>query len=172
MALALVASGGVLAQRLSRGDVRTALIAQLLATSVALFVFRAQIRRQNEATNGRLACLALQCVGASCGIVTAHALLHASPYGALPWLSEQPAQFVNDAVAVFAPLAVIWASVRRPPKTAVLVLTLGVVTAYRVTAFLWHHDAATFALPVQDLVSREFAGSAIGITIFRHLVRG
>jgi hypothetical protein len=169
VALALVASGGVVAQRLSRGDVRAAVAAQALVTIAAILVFQAQIRRLVSELFSTRACLVAQVVGAACGIVIAHSALHATRYGALPWLSERPAQFVNDAVAVFAPMAVIWASARRPPSTMILAVTLGLVTAYRMTAFLWHLDDATFALPIQDLVAREFAGSALGITVFRAL---
>ncbi|HEY8077472.1 MAG TPA: hypothetical protein VIF62_25275 [Labilithrix sp.] len=159
MALALVASGGVLAQRLSRGDMRTALAVQVMVTTAVLVLSRARIPHR--------ACFVAQAIGAACGILVAHTALQASHFGALPWISERPAQYVNDAVAVFAPLAVVWACARRPPSTAIVAVTLGLVTAYRVTGFMWHLDAATFALPVQDLVARECACSALGVTLFR-----
>jgi hypothetical protein len=169
VALALVASGGLLAQRLSRGDVRAAVVAQALVTCAALALFQGQIRKMTESALVRAACLRAQAVGAVFGIVLAHGLLHASRYGALPWLSEEPAQFVNDVVAVFAPIAVVWACARRPPSTAVLAITLGLVTSYRMTGFMWHLDGATFTTSVQDLVARESASSALGITVFRLL---
>jgi hypothetical protein len=76
---------------------------------------------------------------------------------------------VNDAVAVFAPLAVVWAANRRPPNTRVLVSTLVLVTLYRATSFMWHLDAASFTYTVQDFVTGEFAGSAIGVAAFKLL---
>jgi hypothetical protein len=116
--------------------------------------------------------LTAQIVGASLGIVVAHSLLRSSSLGGVAWLSERPAQFVNDAVAVFAPLAIVWASSRRPPNTAVLAATLVLVTAYRMTGSMWHVDTAHFSYTVQDLVTGELAGSALGISAFRLLTAG
>jgi membrane protein implicated in regulation of membrane protease activity len=49
VALALVASGGVLAQRLSRGDVRAAVVTQVIVTVATILVFQARIRRPKTA---------------------------------------------------------------------------------------------------------------------------
>ena len=169
-AVAMVACGGILAQRLSRGDIRSALVAHVLLTITILVVMRSErVRTENEALPSRLA---TQFLGGTAGIVLAHWLLRSSGWGAVPWLSEGPAQFVNDGVAVFAPLAIVWAANRRPPSTVVLVSTLVLVTAYRATGFLWHLDAARFSYTVQDFVTGELAGSALGIAAFRLLVPG
>jgi hypothetical protein len=158
-AVAMIACGGILAQRLTRGDVRVALVAQLLLTATLLVV--ARLGASKAAT---------VVVGGVLGILLAHSVVRTSSIGALPWLCERPAQLVNDAVAVFAPLAIVWASSRRPPNTLVVAATLLLVTAYRATASAWHLDGAVFSYSVQDLVTTEFAGSALGVAAFRLLV--
>jgi hypothetical protein len=158
--LALVACAGLLAERVSRGNVKVAVVAHVLLTVAVLAIAH---------TQGRVPRVAAQFVGAALGIVIAHSLVRASSLAALPWLSERPGQLVNDAVAVFAPLAVVWGSSRRPPNTVGLVATLLLVTAYRASAAMWHLDGVSFSYSVQDLVTGEFAGSAIGITTFRLL---
>jgi len=169
-ALAIVACGGILAQRVSKGDVRAALVAHVFLTIAVLLV--ARVAPHHHHRSARTA----QLVGAAAGIAVAHYVVHASPLAAIPWLSERPAQLVNDAVAVFGPLAIIWASSRRLHTTAV-VATLLLVTAYRATASHWHVDGGggvsggvfptTFS--VQDFVTGEFAGSAISVALFRLL---
>jgi hypothetical protein len=160
-AVAMIACGGILAERLTRGDIRVAFVAQLLLTATLLVVVRLGASRT-----------ATVVVGAVLGIVLAHSVVRSSPIAALPWLCERPAQLVNDAVAVFAPLAIVWASSRRPPNTLVVAATLVLVTAYRATASVWHLDAAVFSYSVQDLVTTEFAGSALGVAAFRLLAPG
>lgn len=167
-ALAIVASGGILAQRLSRGDLKLALAAHVLLTVAVLALAQTEGRPTSKtALSPRFVA---QLLGATLGIVLAHYVLQSSRLGATPWLSERPAQFMNDAIAVFAPLAVVWASSRRPPNTTVLVSTLLLVTAYRMTGFMWHLDAARFSFTVQDFVTGEFAGSVLGVATFRLLV--
>jgi len=167
-AIAVVASGGIVLQRLTRGDVKTALFGHVLLTITVLAVMCSD--RELEPSSFFSPRLALQVVGATTGIVVAHCLLRASKLGAVPWLSERPGQFVNDAVAVFAPLAIVWAAKRRPPNTVVLVSTLTLVTAYRATGSMWHLDTAAFSYTVQDFVTGELAGSALGIATFRLLM--
>lgn len=163
---ALVACGGIAAERLSRGDVEIAFLAHLLLTVVALAVMMTE-PSTSSAQRG-LARIGAQFIGAVAGIVVAHALLKPFVTG-LPWLSERPAQFVNDAVAVFASLAIVWAASRRPPRTAVLVAALVLVTLYRATGTFWHLDAARFAWSVQNFVTGEVAGLALGVAAFRFM---
>lgn len=167
-ALAIVACGGILAQRLSRGDLKLALVGHVFLTLAVLGVAKTEARPSLR--NGFPSKLVAQLLGGALGILVAHYVLRSSAWGAMPWLSERPAQFMNDAVAVFAPLAVVWASSRRPPNTAVLVCALLLVTAYRMTGFMWHLDSARFSFTVQDFVTGEFAGSVLGVAAFRLLV--
>jgi hypothetical protein len=148
---------------LSLGDVRVAVVAHVLLTIAVLVMVFVQGRAPRSSAR-----LGAQVIGAAFGILLAHALIRSS-FAATPWLSEGPGQLVNDAVAVFAPLAIAWASTRRPPSTVALAATLLLVTAYRATGAMWHLYAAQFTYSVQDLVTGELAGSAIGITTFRLL---
>jgi hypothetical protein len=169
-AVAMIACGGILSQRLSRGDLKTAFVAHVLLTIAVLAALRSErVTARDECFSPKLVA---QFVGGIAGIVVAHCILQSSGLGAVPWLSERPAQFVNDVVAVFAPLAIVRAANRRPPSTLVLVITLALVTAYRATGFWWHLDAARFSYTVQDFVTGEFASSALGIATFRLLVPG
>lgn len=172
LGVALVACGGLLAARLSLGDVKIGVLAQVLLTLALVAVMHGQGRPVAARSWFVASKIAAQVVGAALGIAIAHFVIRSSSLAAVPWLSERPAQLVNDFVAVFAPLAVVWASSRRPPSTLALVATLAVVTAYRATGFMWHLDGAAFSYSVQDLVTGEFAGSAIGITAFRLLAPG
>jgi hypothetical protein len=168
-AVALVACGGVLAARVSRGDLTVALAAHIALTIAMLTMLRPQ---WSGCARDRVAAMRLtvQIVGAAAAIVLAHAGVREFATRAFPWLSERPCQLVNDAVVVFAPLAVVWASSRHRPSTPVLVATLLLVSAYRLTASLWHLDAARYSYSVQDFVTGEFAGLALGVATFRLLV--
>jgi hypothetical protein len=191
LGLALVACGGILAERLTRGDRVIGVVGNALLTVVVIAILELRPRlgdtgRADADADARVAAgvalgaapgarsrasdLALPLLGAGAGIALAHSLFRSSPLASCPWISERPAQLVNDAVAVFAPLAILWAATRRPPSTAVLVATLLVVTAYRATGFMWHFDAARFTYTVQDFVTGELAGSAVAVTTFRLLV--
>ena len=161
LALAVVACGGILADRLSLGDVKVATVAHVVLTIAVIGLVHAQ-RRSIDAHR-----LGAQMAGAAVGIMLAHAVIQSAAIGAAPWLDERPGQLVNDAVAVFAPLAIVWASTRRPPSTVVLVGTLLLVTVYRATGSMWHLDAAPFVYSVQDLVT----GEARGLRDRHHRVR-
>lgn len=168
--LAMVTCGGLLAQRVSRGDVHVAAIAHIILTC-AVMLFAYGVRHYRELELSEVAPrIALQLVGAGLGIAVAHGMLQSSSLGAAPWLCERPLQLVNDAVAVFVPIALVWAATRRPPNTSVLVATLVIVTIYRLTGTYWHLDAGAFQHTVQELVTIELAGAALGVTAFQLLV--
>ena len=57
-----------------------------------------------------------------------------------PWLAERPEQWVNDGVAVFSTLAIVWACARKL-DLRLLVVALVMVTIYKVTGHFWHLDA-------------------------------
>jgi hypothetical protein len=124
-----------------------------------------------DARGSRLAILVPQALGAVVGIVVVHLLLRREALGALPWLSERPAQFVNDAVAVAGFLALVWA-VTDGLDAKLLFLAFAGVTLYRVTAPLWHLDHAPggFQTSVQELVVAQFVGAALAVGLFRTAV--
>ncbi|MGD0529492.1 MAG: hypothetical protein ABSE49_30420, partial [Polyangiaceae bacterium] len=104
------------------------------------------------------------------GVAVVHLLLRREALPGAPWLSERPAQLVNDAVAVSCLLALAWASAR-DLDVRLLVLAFLVVTAYRVTASMWHVDQAPggFQATVQQLVVAQLVGAAIALAVWRSL---
>lgn len=152
-ALALVACGGILAQRLSGGSLVAALAAQFLLTLAAVAIARLESLSLGAQILGGLTCILAVHLGL---LLFSH-----------PALVEAPAQLVNDVVAVFAPIAIVRAARTQPPSTAVVVGTLAAVALYRFTGSMWHLDPKTLEVSVQDLVTGEFAGSALGVTMFR-----
>jgi hypothetical protein len=179
--LALTASGAIAGERITRGSFAVALFANALTTTAALLAVLLMMRSArvsfDDSLGGsteraaRLRALAIfvpQVLGAVVGIVFVHFLLRREALGVLPWLSERPAQFVNDAVAVSGFLALVWAS-SDGLDARLLVLAFVGVTLYRVTSPMWHLDAAPggFETPVQELVVAQFVGAALALGLFR-----
>ena len=172
--LGLTTSGGIAAARITRGAFEVALFANALTTAVALvadFFTMRRVRAAFDARVSRRALLAAQVLGAVVGVVLVHLLLRREALGVVWWLSEQPAQFVNDAVAVFGFLALVWA-VADGLDAKVLVLAFVGVTLYRVTAPMWHVDQAPggFHSSVQEIVVAQFVGAALALGLFRTLL--
>jgi glycerol uptake facilitator-like aquaporin len=163
--VALAASGGIAGERITLGRLGVALVANAAATFAALVAARAMMRRPQV-----LPVLVPQVLGAVAGVVVVHLLLRRSALDALPWLSERPAQLVNDAVAVSGLLALAWACARKLDPY-LLVLAFVLVTFYRVTAPAWHLDRAPaeFHATVQQLVVGQLVAAAIALGVFRTL---
>ena len=165
---AVVTSIGLVEERSSSGSPRVALVANAFVTFGAILILGLVQRR--VAVSGRA--IWAQAFGAACGIGLVHLALRMGLVPAPSWLSERPAQFMNDAVAVFATLTIVWACARRL-DLRLLVGALLVVTAYRVTAPLWHMDAAPhgFLFRVQDLVLAQFVAAALALPLYRQMTR-
>ncbi len=172
--LALATSGGIAEERVTRGAFDVALIANAITTvvSLAAVVLMARRGRGSFARGSRpvqaLALLGPQLLGAVAGIALVHVLLHREALATLPWLSERPAQFVNDAVAICSVLALVWASAAGL-DTRLLVLAFLGVTAYRMTSSIWHVDDAPggFHTSVQECVVAQFVAAALALGVFR-----
>jgi hypothetical protein len=163
--LALAASGGIAGERVTLGRLGIALLANAAATTAAIIAARTTIRGAHP-----LAVLVPQVLGAVAGVVLVHLLLRRAAAEAFPWLSEGPAQLVNDAVAVSGLLALAWACARNL-DLRVLLGALVVVTVYRLTSPMWHLDRAPsgFHVTVQDLVVAELFAAALALGLFRTL---
>jgi hypothetical protein len=177
--LAFVTSAGIAGVRLTRGDTQVALVANGVTSCASLLTLVAAmtcvaLTARVRAPRPRLsAVLIAQALGAAVGIATVHAWLHDRVGGTSRWLSESPAQFVNDGVALVATLAAVWACAHRTLQPAVLVAGAGVVTFYCATAAQWHVDAFTVAaraVSVQELVAAQFFGVGLALVLFRWLV--
>jgi len=165
--LALAASGGIAGERVTLGRLAIGLVANATATVAAIVVARTTMERGHP-----LAVLVPQLVGAAAGVALVHLLIQRAALGEYPWLTEGPAQLVNDAVAVTGLLALAWACAR-DLNPYLLGLAFLVVTAYRMTSSMWHLDQApgAFHATVQQLVVAQLVGAAIGLGLWRALWR-
>jgi hypothetical protein len=165
--LALAASGGIAGERVTLGRLGIGLLANALATLAALVVASATVRRPRV-----LSVLFPQVLGAVAGVALVHWLLSHEALVGAPWLAERPAQLVNDAVSVSCLLALAWACAR-DLDLRLLVLAFLVVTAYRLTASMWHLDRAPggYQATVQQLVVAQLVGAAIALAVWRSLKR-
>jgi hypothetical protein len=166
--LAGVASGGIVEERVSSGNPAVALVANAFVTFVAILVLALVQRRVSLS----VAVVLPQAAGALCGIAFVHLALRLGFVAAPPWLSERPPQLVNDAVAVFSTLAVVWACASRL-DARLLAAALLALTAYRVTSQHWHLDLAPhgFLLSVQDLVIAQVVAVALALPVYRGMTR-
>jgi len=177
--LGLVTSGGIAGERITRGAIGAALVANAAVTLVALFAIVPTMRRmlvsfgdgERARTIHPLVVLVPQIVGAAAGIFVVHFVLRREALGALPWLSERPAQLVNDAVAAAGLLALVWASANDLDPRVLVIAFIG-VTLYRLTSPLWHLDAATFHTSVQELIVAQLVAAALALGLFRTALNG
>lgn len=163
-----VTSGGILGERLSEGSVFVGVSVNVVATFVALLLSLSAARRGAPCSPARVIAQAL---GAFAGIVLVHLVLARSSLGGLPWLSERPAQWVNDLVAAFGLLVLVAALSRRVDVRALVVVAAG-VALYRRTADHWHLDRAPhgYEATVQQLVVAQFVSIAVALLVFRWFV--
>ena len=91
--------------------------------------------------------------------------------GPRPWLSERPAQFVNDVVGVLGLLGLVWACDGGLNVWLLFVAFAG-LTVYRATAPLWHLDRAPipYHTSIQELVVAQFVAAAFALGLFRTTV--
>jgi hypothetical protein len=165
---AMVTSTGLVEERSSAGSLNVAVVTNAFVTFAAMLVLGLIQRRVDVSARALLP----QAFGAVCGIAVVHLALRMGLLAAPSWLSERPAQFMNDAVAVFSPLAIVWACARRL-DLRLLVSALLVVTAYRVTAPFWHLDVAPhgFAFRIQDFVIAQFVAAALALPLYRMMTK-
>jgi hypothetical protein len=163
--LAIVTSAGIVGERLSSGSLRAALASNALMTGTAIVVLAAVRGKPDSSARRSLWPLA---IGGAIGIVAVHAALRLGFVAIPPWMSERPAQLVNDAVAVLALLLVVRASARGFDPAG-LAFALGLLTVYRLTGATWHLDVSprTFAVSVQTAVVAHVVAAALALPVFR-----
>ncbi|HWZ92512.1 MAG TPA: MIP/aquaporin family protein [Polyangiaceae bacterium] len=170
--LATVVGSGIMAERLSGGNVAIALLANTIATGaglVALILTFGPISGAHfnpavtlaDAVMGGLAWrdvlpyLVAQVVGAFAGVATAHGMFGEVLFSASRHVRSGPAQLLSEFVATFGLLAVIWGVSRRHGH-----FTPFAVGAY-ITAAYWFTASTSFANPAVTLAraaSDTFAG--------------
>lgn len=170
--LATVIGSGIMAERLSGGNVAIALLANTVATGaglVALILTFGPVSGAHfnpavtlaDASQGGLswkdvpAYVVAQVVGAFAGAAVAHVMFSEPLFSASTHVRAGAAQLVSEFVATFGLLSVIWSNVRRRPS-----VTPFAVGAY-ITAAYWFTSSTSFANPAVTLAraaSNTFAG--------------
>ena len=123
-ALAVVTSGGIVEERLSAGSPRVGVVVNALVTFGSILTLGLLHRRAPLVAG----VIVPQAVGAVLGVLGIHLALRCGWIAGAPWLAERPAQLVNDAVAVFATLTIVWACANRC-DLRLLVVALAVLSA-------------------------------------------
>jgi glycerol uptake facilitator-like aquaporin len=170
--LATVVGSGIMAERLSGGNVGLALLANALATGaglVALILTFGPISGAHlnpavtlaDASLGGLAWrevppyLAAQIAGAFGGVALAHGMFGEPLFAASRHVRSGPAQLLSEVVATFGLLAVIWGCSRRRSQAVPFAVAAYIVAAY------WFTGSTSFANPAVTLArsaTDTFAG--------------
>lgn len=170
--LAIVVGSGVMAERLSAGNVALALLANALATGAGLFaliqmlapvsgahfnpaVSLAMLLRGELPARDALAYGAMQIAGALLGVAAAHAMFDLPLFS----LSQHPREGLSQAwsefVATFGLLLVIFGASRQGTTAVALAVAAYIAAAY------WFTASTSFANPAVTLaraLSNTFAG--------------
>ena len=170
--LAAIVGSGIMAERLSSGNVALALLANSIATGAALIsliltfgpisgahfnpaVSLADALQQGIRYSEAAAYIAAQITGAYAGVALAHLMFRLPLYSVSQHIRSGPSQWLSEFIATFGLMAVIWGS-SRVRSTAVPFA----VAAY-ITAAYWFTSSTSFANPAVTLaraVSNTFAG--------------
>lgn len=170
LALGMLTSAGLVAERLSAGSTLLAvclLISTLSFTVVAMLLLRPIARRLPRANQRDLAVLIAVQVGAVLlGVALTHAAVAFSVDTA--GLREAPAQLVNDAILGVGLILLIWSFLAKTHsmRLATGAAAFALVALYQATATLWHVDTIAFSgLTIQQFVSSEVLAVAAGLLI-------
>jgi len=172
--LAAVVGSGIMAERLSGGNVAIALLANTLATGAALVVLIAifgpvsgahfnpavtlyfALRREISPVPGG-AYVLVQLAGALCGVWAAHLMFAAPVFEISLKLRDGPAQAFSEFIATFGLIGAIAGAIRFRPESVAALVGLYIGAAY------WFTASTSFANPAVTLarsLSNSFAGIA------------
>jgi glycerol uptake facilitator-like aquaporin len=200
MLLAAVVGSGIMADRLSGGNVAIALLANTVATAAALVAliltfgpisgahFNPAVSLADASQGGLQwrevpAYIAAQILGAVVGVWTAHVM-----FGERVWMlslhaRSGPAQMVSEFVATFGLLSVIWGCSRRRSDAVPFAVAAYIAAAYWFTASTsFANPAVTLARALTDtfagirpadvpgFILAQLAGAAAATLLFRWLV--
>ncbi|MDY7540514.1 MIP/aquaporin family protein [Undibacterium sp. RTI2.1] len=170
--LAIVIGSGIMAERLSAGNVAIALLANAIATGAGLValilmfgavsgahfnpvVSLSEAWQKNLPSSELLAYIAVQIVGAFAGVAAAHYMFDDPLFFASTHVRTGAGQWWSEFVATFGLIATIIGCSRSKPNT-----TPFAVAAY-ITAAYWFTSSTSFANPAVTLAraaSNTFAG--------------
>ncbi len=173
--LAAVVGSGIMAERLSGGNVAVALLANAIATGGALYVLILGLGPISgahfnplvsviEAAFKRLpreqllGYLVAQFVGALAGVVLAHAMFGLDLVQHSEHVRSTHGELISEVVAAFGLWLVIATSSRANPATTPMAVALYIVAAY------WFTASTSFANPAVTL-ARSFTNTFSGIRL-------
>jgi glycerol uptake facilitator-like aquaporin len=172
MLVTAVVGSGIMAQRLSGGNIALALLANSLATGAALVAIILALESVSGPHLNPVVTLAdslmgglpwrhaplyivVQCAGAVVGVAASHIMFGLPLISASTHVRSGAAQVFSEFIATFGLLAVIWGCVLRRPTA-----TPYAVGAY-ITAAYWFTSSTSFANPAVTLarcLTDTFAG--------------
>ncbi|MTW10605.1 aquaporin family protein [Pseudoduganella eburnea] len=170
--LAVVVGSGIMAERLSGGNVAVALLANTIATGAGLValilmfgtisgahfnpaVTLSEAWQRNVPAAEVLPYIVVQIIGAFAGVAAAHGMFGEPLFFASEHVRSGPAQWWSEFVATFGLIGVIIGCSRSRPS-----ITPFAVAAY-ITAAYWFTSSTSFANPAVTLAraaSNTFAG--------------
>jgi glycerol uptake facilitator-like aquaporin len=170
--LAAVVGSGIMGERLAAGNTAIALLANSVATGVALVaiilafgsisgahlnpaVTLADAWQGGIAWRETPAYIAAQLAGAFAGVAAAHLMFGLPLFSASTHVRTGSAQLLSEFIATFGLLAVIWGCVRHRPSAVPFAVGSYIAAAY------WFTSSASFANPAVTLarsLSNTFAG--------------
>jgi glycerol uptake facilitator-like aquaporin len=195
--VAAVVGSGIMAERLSGGNVAIALLANTIATGAALvaliLAFGAisgahlnPVVSLAEWVGGGLSrvealpYVAAQIAGGVAGAMLAHAMFELPMISLSRHVRSGPAQFLSEFVATFGLLAVIWGCGRSRPSMVPFAVGSYITAAYWFTASTsFANPAVTIARALSDtfagirpadaplFIAAQMCGGAAAVAIFR-----
>ena len=173
--LAAVVGSGIMAERLSAGNVSLALLENTVATGaalVALILAFGPISGAHfnpavtvaDATQGGLSWrfvpgyVSAQCIGGLLGVYAAHLMFGQSVFQVSGHMRSGGSQLFSEFVATFGLLAVIWGCSRTRPAAIPFAVGAYIAAAY------WFTASTSFANPAVTL-ARSFSNTFAGILV-------
>lgn len=166
--VATVVGSGIMAERLSGGNVALALLANTLATGAVLYVlitlfapvsgaqFNPAVTLVLERGRARLPIILVQIAGGVAGTILAHLMFGLDPLELGTKVRAGPAQYLSEFVATFGLLLTISMGSRIRPDAVPMLVALWIVAAY------WFTASTSFANPAVTL-ARALTTSFSGI---------
>jgi len=166
--VATVIGSGIMAERLSGGNIGLALLANTAATGAALYVlitllapisgaqFNPAVTMALDKGGARLPVIFAQVAGGCAGAVLAHLMFDAPMISHAEKLRTGPGQWLGEATATFGLLLTIRLGVRYKPESVPALVAAWIIAAY------WFTSSTSFANPAVT-IARALTGSFAGI---------
>jgi glycerol uptake facilitator-like aquaporin len=166
--VATVVGSGIMAERLSGGNIGLALLANTIATGAVLYVlitllgpvsgaqFNPAVTLLLEKNRARLPIIAAQVAGGMGGAIFAHLMFDAPVISYAAKLRTGPGQWLGELVATFGLLLTIRLGSRHRPESVPALVACWIVAAY------WFTSSTSFANPAVT-IARALTDSFAGI---------